>query len=201
MRRSGKGVHRTPLLRTGGEPKVLLVLRENSNAVDLMLSREVGVIIAELKASGFAVVVASASGRPIGRGAARVEPDLNLAEVKVADYVGVLLPSMAVGLTAAVSVELIRIVRRAAALKIPLAAQHSSVVVLQRAGVLKKKRYAFQRRVFTVGEYAGPGVVRDGNIITSGTCPYLARETGRPDGTGTLTRLFIEAIMEKKPIL
>lgn len=176
---------------------MLLVLRENSNAVDLMLSREVGVIIAELKASGFAVVVASASGRPIGQSPARIEPDLKLADVRMADYVGLLLPSMAVGLTAPVSAELIRIVRRAAALKIPLAAQHGSVVVLQRAGVLKKKKYAFQRRVFNEGEYRGPGVVRDGELITSGTCPFLSRETGRPDGTETLTRLFIEAMSER----
>jgi len=176
---------------------VLLILREKSNAVDLMLSREVGVMIAALKASGFAVVVASASGRPIGQSPARIEPDLKLADVRMADYVGLLLPSMAVGLTAPVSAELIRIVRRAAALKIPLAAQHGSVVVLQRAGVLKKKKYAFQRRVFNEGEYRGPGVVRDGELITSGTCPFLSRETGRPDGTETLTRLFIEAMSER----
>jgi len=173
---------------------VLLVLREKSNDVGLVLNREVGVMVAMLEAAGLAVVTASASGKPIGQGVSRVEPDLNLAEVKVADYVGVLLPSMAVGLTAPVPAKLIQIVRRAAAVKIPLAAQHGSVVVLQRSGVLKKKKYAFHRRVFTEGNYAGPGVVRDGNLITSGTCPYLARETGRPDGTAILTRLFIEAI-------
>jgi putative intracellular protease/amidase len=169
-------------------------LREESNDVDFMLHREVGVMAKMLEAVGLAVVTASASGKPIGQGISRIEPDLNLAEVKVADYVGVLLPSMAVGLTAPVPAELIQIVRRAEAVKMPLAAQHGSVVVLQRAGVLKKKKYAFQRRVFTEGDYAGPGVVRDGNLITSGTCPYLARETGRPDGTAILTRLFIEAI-------
>ena len=197
MGSGGKDVYRTPALRRGDKPQVLLILREKSNAVELMLTREVGVMIAALKASGFAAVVASASGRPIGQGPARIEPDLKLADVRMADYVGLLLPSMAVGLTAPVSGELIRIVRRAAALKIPLAAQHGSVVVLQRAGVLKKKKYAFRRRVFNEGEYRGPGVVRDGELITSGTCPFLARETDRPDGTETLTRLFIEALNER----
>jgi putative intracellular protease/amidase len=196
MGRGGKGVHRTPLSPTGAESTVLIVLREKSNAVDLMLSREVGVMLSTLKAAGFAVVVATASGRPIGHGPSRIEPDLKVAEVRVPDYAGVLLPSMAVGLTAPVSADLIRIVRRAAALKIPLAAQHGSVVVLQRAGILKKKKYAFQRRVFSEGEYAGPGVVRDGNLITSGTCPSLARETGRQNGTQTLIRLFIQAMGE-----
>jgi putative intracellular protease/amidase len=182
------------MAETENKPKVLLVLREKSNDVDFMLSREAGVMIEMLQAAGFAVVTASASGGPIGQGATRIRPDLKLAEVSMADYVGVLLPSMAVGLMAPIPARLIRIVRRAAAVKKPLAAQHGSVVVLQRAGVLKKKKYAFQRQVFTEGEYAGPGVVRDGNLITSGTCPYLARETGRPDGTTTLTRLFIQAI-------
>lgn len=60
--------------------------------------------------------------------------------------------------------------------------------------MLKKKKYAFERPVFAEGEYAGTGVIRDGNIVTSGTCPHLARETGRPDGSEALTRLFIDAI-------
>jgi hypothetical protein len=68
------------------------------------------------------------------------------------------------------------------------------VVVLKRAGLLKNKRYAFEQQVFPEGEYAGTGVVQDGNLITSGTCPFMARETGRPDGTAALTRFFIEAI-------
>lgn len=44
------------------------------------------------------------------------------------------------------------------------------------------------------GIYAGTGVVRYGNLITSVTCPYLARETGKPDRTAALTLLFVEAI-------
>ena len=146
-----------------------------------MLSGEVAVMVGMLEAAGFTVVKASASGGPIGAGTSRIQPDLKLAELDVADYVGVLLPSMAAGLVAPVPGRLIEILRGAAAVGMPLAAQHGSVVVLQRAGLLKKKKYAFQRQVFTEGEYAGPGVVRDGNLITSGTCPYLARETGRPD--------------------
>lgn len=174
--------------------KVLLLLREGSNDVDYMLGNEVGVMVSMLEAAGFNVVSASASGRPIDQGASRIEPDLKLAEVKVNDYAGVLLPSMAVGLVVPIPPKLIKIVRKASAANLPLAAQHGAVVVLQRAGLLKKKKYAFERHVFAEGKYAGTGVVRDGNLITSGTCPFLARETGRPDGTTALTRLFIEAM-------
>jgi len=172
------------------------VLRENSSDLEYMLHREVGVMVAMLEAAGLAVVTASESNRPMGQGVSKIKPELKLGDVRTEDYVGLLLPSLAVGLVAPVSTKLIKILRRAAALKIPVAAQHGSVVVLQRSGVLKKKKYAFERPVFAEGEYAGTGVVRDGKLITSGTCPHLARETGRPDGTETLTRLFVEAIAD-----
>lgn len=56
------------------------------------------------------------------------------------------------------------------------------------------KRYAFGYERFKEGIYGGTGVVRDGGIITSGTCPYQARMTGRPDGTAELTQKLIEAV-------
>ena len=195
--RGGRGKpSRPPIGRaeTNNKPKVLLALRENSSDLEYMLRREVGVMVAMLEAAGLAVVTASESGRPMGEGASKIKPQLKLSDVHMADYVGLLLPALAVGLMAPVPAKLIKIVRRAAAVKIPVAAQHGAVVVLQRSGVLKKKKYAFERPVFAEGEYAGTGVVRDGNLITSGTCPYLARETGRPDGSEALTRLFIDAI-------
>jgi hypothetical protein len=49
MRRDGKGVQRTPVLETEHDPKVLIALREKSIAVDLMLSMEVGVMLAARK--------------------------------------------------------------------------------------------------------------------------------------------------------
>jgi 4-methyl-5(b-hydroxyethyl)-thiazole monophosphate biosynthesis len=179
---------------TDSRAKVLLLLREGSSDLQFMLSREVGVMLRVLEAAGYEVTAASASGRAMGRGALKIRPDLKLTEIRIADFAGLLLPSLAVGLTAPIPDNLVEIVRRAAVSRIPVAAQHGSVVVLQRAGVLKKKRYAFEHGVFAEGTYAGTGVVRDGNIITSGTCPYRARDTGRPDGTSALTRLLIQAL-------
>jgi putative intracellular protease/amidase len=176
--------------------RVLLLLREGSHDVEFMLTREVGVMVEMLEAAGLAVAVASASGRTMGRHTVKLKPDMKLAEVRAADYAGIVLPSMAVGLTVPVQPKITEIVRKAIAGDSVVAAQHGSVVVLQRAGVLKKKKYAFERRVFSEGIYAGTGVVQDGNLITSGTCPYLARETGRPDGTAELIRLVIESILQ-----
>ena len=35
--------------------------------------------------------------------------------------------------------------------------------------------------------FCGNGVIQDGNIITSGTCPWMAKLTGHKDGTAKLT--------------
>ena len=40
---------------------------------------------------------------------------------------------------------------------------------------------------FKCGIYSGRGVVQDGNIMTSGTCPMMAKMTGYKDGTAELT--------------
>ena len=186
---------------TDRRPKVLLVLREGSGDLRFMLSREVDVMRRMLEEAGINVVSASATGRAMGTGASKIRPDLKLAEIRIADYAGLILPSLAVGLTAPIPDKLVEIVRKAAARRIPIAAQHGSVVVLQRAGVLKRKRYAFEHGVFAEGMYAGTGLVRDGNIITSGTCPHRARDTGRPNGTPALTRLLIEALGGSGPSL
>jgi hypothetical protein len=45
--------------------------------------------------------------------------------------------------------------------------------------------------------YGGPGVVQDGNIITSGICPYLERVYGMQGGVVQLTQTFIKAIGPK----
>ena len=45
--------------------------------------------------------------------------------------------------------------------------------------------------------YSGRNVVQDGNIITSGVCPYLERMTGLPDQTTKLTELFIAELKKK----
>jgi hypothetical protein len=73
-------------------------------------------------------------------------------------------------------------------------------VTLARAGVLEGKKYAFAEGMgdevpeFEGLERVGDGVVEDGNIITSGVCPYIAPRRGLKDGTPALTEAFIAKI-------
>ncbi len=83
----------------------------------------------------------------------------------------------------------------------PLAAQTLSVANFAKAGILVDKKYAFtinpdvnEYPDFKGGIYSGEGVIQDGDIITSGTCPWKTREYGAPDGTRKLTQLLIKAI-------
>lgn len=57
------------------------------------------------------------------------------------------------------------------------------------------KHYALGYARFKDGIYGGTGVVRDGGIVTPGTCPSRARLTGRADGTAELTQKLIEAVV------
>jgi putative intracellular protease/amidase len=79
----------------------------------------------------------------------------------------------------------------------PLAAQMGGVFTLGAAGVLKGKQFACQpgdAHWIPDGIYAGSGVVVDGKVATSGTCPYMAKALNKPDGTAELTKKFIALI-------
>ncbi len=194
--------------------RVLLIPREGqSDNLDLMLRKEVGVMTDLLRDAGFKVVVANVSGQPLEGIIEKLTPDLKLSEVKIDDYVGVMLPCMAAGLFPGppVSPAAVSIVRQAVAKGKPVAAMLGSVYVLAEAGVLKGRRYAFADdpsieipRIrkkdlrFEGAFYGGSGVVRDGRIITSGVCPSMAGAIGRPDGTPELTRLFIAELGKRK---
>ena len=41
------------------------------------------------------------------------------------------------------------------------------------------------------GTYSGIGVVQDGNLVTSGTCPLMAMQLGKPSGTQELTQKLV----------
>jgi hypothetical protein len=51
---------------------------------------------------------------------------------------------------------------------------------------------------FKDASYAGTGVVQDGNIITSGICPYAARNVEIQHGTEELCQKLAEAIKSKR---
>lgn len=179
--------------------KVLLIPREGETEpeiLELMLTKEVGVMVSMLEKAGFEVVVASVSGKPFKGTDTTLESDMKLADVNVADYDGFIMPCLAIDTWPQ---EASQVVKQAVAAGKLVAAQFGAVYTLAEAGVLTGKRYAIfsepkEDTRFAGATYSGNGVVQDGNIITSGICPYMAREQSLTDGTPKLTQTLIDEL-------
>ena len=187
-------------------PKVLLFLRDAKTSGDLeyMLKKEVGVMKDTLEKSGFKVVVATLDGSSFSAGSTTVTANIKLAEVKVADYAGFILPCLAVPSypEPEVSPEVIALVKGAVSAGKPVAAQTGSLWTLAKAGLLKGKKYAYafeeKSPHFAGATFAGTGVVRDGLIITSGICPYMTLKMNAKDGTEQVALALAAAMKEGK---
>lgn len=186
-------------------PKILLYMEGESMQLQYMLIHEVGKMKGILKQAGFEVITATLSGEILKTDSVTLKPDLKLSEVNVNNYAGFIMPCMAVGDTI-VSSDEINFVKKVVKAGKPIAAQLGAVLILGKAGVLKGKKFAFLDEkdenvnmypVFKSGIYSGKGVVKDGNIITSGVCPWMAKEKGYKDGTDELTRTLINVIKAK----
>ncbi len=194
----------------GQSGKVLMIIREGFPAdIDLTLKMEVGVMNLLLNQTGFQVDVASTSGQPIVGPTRKIEKVMRLSEIKGDDYVGIIMPCMAVGWYPGppVSPQAIEIVKKALADGKPVAAAVNASSLLAEAGLLRGKRYAYFKDPLKTDEkwkltdlryeggiYSGDGVVQDGKILTSGVCPVLESVFGKQDGTVQLTKAFIAAI-------
>jgi putative intracellular protease/amidase len=194
--------------------KVLVIPREGySQDLDLMISKEFNVILAMLKKAGYQTTIATTSGASIISPTTTIKPDLILSAVKVDEYAGVIMPCMAVGMYPGppVSPETVSIVKQALAADKPVAAATGSVIILADAGLLKGKEYAYagnplettenRKRTdsrFDGGIFKGVGVVQDGNIITSGACPYMAKAYNMKDCTTEITNVFVSSLSSKK---
>ncbi len=71
--------------------------------------------------------------------------------------------------------------------------------------MLAGKKYAFRSEAdvtevpgFKGALFAGTGVIRDGDVLTSGVCPFAARRDGTQDGTEELIQTLVEAIGGKE---
>jgi len=193
--------------------KVLMVPREGySTDLDLVIKMEVDVMTKLLKDEGFEVDIATTSGQPILGPTQKIEKVLRLSEINSDNYVGVIMPCMAVGMFPGppVSPQAVEIVKKTLADGKPVAAASNATIVLAEAGVLKGKKYAFNEDPLKAGKtrtrtdprftdaiYSGPGVVQDGKIITSGVCPVIESRTGMQSGTVELTQKFIATISPK----
>lgn len=182
--------------------KVLLYIEGDSFDLQYMLTHEVGRMSELLKQSGFEVRTASLTGEILKTDSLSLKPDFKLSGVNVKDYAGFIMPCMA-ATDSSVSPEEISFAKKIVKEGKPVAAQLGAVLILAEAGVLNGKKYAWADEkdenvsmfpAFRGGIYSGRGVVRDGLIITSGTCPMMAKMNGYPDGTDELTRTLIEVI-------
>ena len=185
-------------------PKVLLFVRDGSVDLEYMLKKEVAVMKDTLERSGFKVVIATFDGSNFSAGSARMKTDIKLADVNVADYAGFILPCMAAGDSSDMKIppESVALVRKAISAGKPVAAQTGSVWSLAEAGALKGKKYASTAEQktpnFSGAIYSGTGVVRDGLVLTSALCPYMARVRKVNDGTEQLALALVDAIKGKK---
>jgi putative intracellular protease/amidase len=190
--------------------KVLMIPREGYSAdLDLMLKMEVGVMNILLKRAGFQVDIATDSGAAILGQAEKIEKVMRLSDIKPDDYVGIIMPCMAVGWYPGppVSSQAAEIVKKALADGKPVAASANGSILLAQAGLLKGKKYAYAfdpmkphpilKRTdlrYEGGIYSGAGVVQDGKIVTSGICPVLEKGLAMQNGVVPLTQAFIAAI-------
>jgi putative intracellular protease/amidase len=178
--------------------KVLMILQEKPSAdLELMLDKEVGVMKTMLEEAGYQVVTASSSGRPLVADTLTLTPNMKLADVKVADYAGVLVPCLASEIDNTFPPEAIEIVKEASEQGKPIAADMSGILLLNSAGILDGKQFSMVSEMagfVPKGIYKGEGVVQDGNIITNAICPFMAREMSKTDGTPELTQKFIDTL-------
>jgi putative intracellular protease/amidase len=180
--------------------QVLLILDEQSGDMEYMLTKEVGVMVDMLTKAGFKVLTASDSGQQIVAGKTTLKPDMKITDVKVEDYAGLILPCMARLNDFDASPATLEVIKKAVAQEKLIAAQLGGVAALFQAGVMQGKQFTaledakdyYQGTSSAI--YKGEGVVQDGNIITGGICPYIAKEMGKKDTTVELTQKFIDAL-------
>ena len=190
--------------------KVLMIIREGRlYDPDLSIQMEVGTMMVLLKKAGFGVDVTSVAPMDNVSGRSqKIEKLLSLSEVKLDDYVGVIIPCM--GAENVASPKMLTTIKDVVAKGKPIAASYGAVAVLAKAGVLKGRKFAFYtgpsdpefKCFFDITDlegatYSGTGVVQDGKIITGGTCPISEARPGIQNTTFELTQTFIAAIKPK----
>jgi len=184
-------------------PIIFMFVRDGSRDLDLMLTREVGVMKNLLESAGYSVDIATASGEPMVGETTTLTPTVNLGEVDMADYAGIALPCMGPAAGYPMPEKVDALVAQAVSSGLPVAASRGSISTLAKAGGINNRQYSSPTKVdtdkhpeFAGGTFMGTGVVRDANIITSAICPMAARDLDMTDGTEGLTQAFIEALAD-----
>jgi 4-methyl-5(b-hydroxyethyl)-thiazole monophosphate biosynthesis len=177
-------------------PKVLIYVKEDSQQLAYMLTNEVGKMKEILKGAGFDVITASMSGEILKDGSVTFKPDLMFGKVNIDDYDGIIIPCMVSDNAPSIVVNLVKVALNKGK---PVAAQAGGIMILAKAGLLKGKKFSLNANPgeipdFEGGIYSGTGIVQDGNIITSGICPLMAKDSSLQDGTAKLCQTFMDAV-------
>jgi putative intracellular protease/amidase len=184
------------------KPKVLMYIQDNSMDLNFMLTNEAAKMKQILEQAGFEVDIASISGEILKTESLTINPDIMLSKVDIRKYSGFIVPCMAPNDTI-VAIQEKNFIKEVIKEGKPIAAQTSAVFILAESGALKGKKFAMEENLlnlspeFKTAVYSGIGVVQDGIIITSGTCPMMAKMTGIKDGTAELTNKLIQTMKSK----
>lgn len=171
-----------PMAHAAGKGRILLLALEHPDA--LLIRKEVKPMMERLQQAGFTVVIASEHAAPIGSGETLLRPDLPFSQVVISRYVGVVVPCMESAKAQdnlPIPQPVLKILKAAAARKLPIAAQDLGVTALGMAGLLRGRAYAADadRPDPTFGgSFKGRGVVTDGRVVTSGECPAVSATPG-----------------------
>jgi putative intracellular protease/amidase len=188
-----------------GPKRVLIVPREGSIAPDLMIKREVLVIKQILTQAGYDVEVATVSGKPIRGKDQILEANAKVGDVDLSRYSGLVLACMAAGSIGEwhASQDEKSLATDAAQRGMLVGAQASALITLAEAGLLDGKHYCYYKNPghtegFVNGQYSGLGVIRDGILITSSSCPYVPVQYGprMKDYTSQFAADFVRALSE-----
>ncbi len=183
------------------ERRILMVVKEGSRDLDLMLRDEVVVSRASLEAAGCRVDVAVPTDRELVGSETTLVPDVSIGDVDIADYDGLYLPCMAPepGTKAPPVVQ--AMIVRADELGLPIAAARGSVRDVAAADVLVGRDYSYagapdleQNPEFRGATFRDTGVTRSGNLVTSGICPLAAKVLGGDDDTTKLANEFLRVL-------
>jgi putative intracellular protease/amidase len=184
------------------KPKVLMYIQDNSVDLNFMLTNEAAKMKQILEQAGFDVDIASISGEILKTESLTLKPDILLSKVDIRKYSGFIVPCMAPNDTI-VTIQEKNFIKEVIKEGKPIAAQTSAVLILAESAVLKGRKFAMEENLLNLSPefknavYSGIGVVQDGIIITSGTCPMMAKMTGIKDGTAELTNKLIQTIKMK----
>ena len=159
-------------------------------SLKIAIDKEVNTFIGRLGALGYAVDVASENGKDISAGGSTLTVDKKHAEAKITHRVCVIIPCMVQG---NVPTSAVKIAQDMPSRNMPAAALNGGVLILAGAGVLEGRNYAIGQNLQPYvhdGDLKGIRVVRDGDIVTSGVCPFSAQVSGLKDGTDELVTAF-----------